>query len=204
MLQHGWTLRRQVHPTGKTYGKWKKPVIKKGHTLSHSIYTNCPGWENLEVESRFVVARNWGNRKWWPKGARFLLGWRKCHKVDSDDGWTTLTLRSHWIIYFKCMNYTVCELHLNDTCLKKKRKAHSTQWSTYRQVPKLDAPVMASVCVWGSLGGQISLGSQPVLHGTKRNAGKTQGFSPHLLASPWAGAGRESVLWDKPDYPPGL
>lgn len=87
---------------------------------------------------------------------------------------------------------------------KKRWKAHSTQWSTNRQVLKLDAPVMASVCVWGSLGGQVSLGSQPVLHGTKRNAGKTQGFSPHLLGSPWGGAGSKSVLWDKPDYPPGL
>ena len=34
--------------------------------------------------------------------------------------------RSHWIIHFKCMNYTVCELHLNYTCLKKKKKMKSS------------------------------------------------------------------------------
>lgn len=70
-----------------------------------------------------------GFGKWQLRGMRFLFGVMKCSKIDYGNNRTTLWiliysyihvyLVNHWIIQFKWVNYSICELYLNKSIILK-------------------------------------------------------------------------------------
>lgn len=45
--------------------------------------------QTIEIESRLVVAWDWGNGEWPLVSVGFLLGWYNILELDSGKGWTT-------------------------------------------------------------------------------------------------------------------
>ena len=94
----------------------EKPVIKE-HVLYDSLSIKCPKAKLANLYSSLVFAkqsggRGVGNDCRWVRG--FLLRWWKCSKM-----WLWWWLHNcsyskvHWILYFKRVNFMVCDWYLN-------------------------------------------------------------------------------------------
>lgn len=117
MLRYGWT--------SKTLCQVKEARLKR-HVLYDSIHMNYPN-RRIQREKEHIGGcqswGRWGERSDHLMGTSFLLRWWKYFGTDSSSGCATCEYtKCHWLLYFKMVNFVLCEFNANKNNAKQTKK----------------------------------------------------------------------------------